>query len=157
MDVIFTKTRISNISAYVPGDPSTEEWDQKIKIGENVHGPFRKMRNPLFHRKFFALLNLAFEYWEPGEINSKYGVPEKNFDRFRKDLTILAGHYHIVARLDCTAGPEADSISFGNMDQDTFERLYNSVLNVILKKINVLKDMTKDEVNDLVNKVLEFG
>ena len=33
---------------------------------------FRQVRNPAFHRRFFALLNLGFEYWEPtgGAISS---------------------------------------------------------------------------------------
>ena len=138
-------------------DPKTEEFHAKIKLGGTIHGDFKQMRNAGFHRKLFALFNLAFEYWEPVEINHKYGVPEKNFERFRKDLTILAGHYHIVVRLDGTAKPEADSISFGNMDQDTFDKLYNNVLNVILKKISVLKEMGAEEVNELVDKFLEFG
>ena len=43
------------------------------------------------------------------------------------------------------------------MDQPTFDALYQSVLDVILKKINVLKDMGGDEVNALVDKFLEFG
>lgn len=28
-------------------------------------GGYRLVRNPAFHRRFFALLNLGFEYWEP--------------------------------------------------------------------------------------------
>ena len=142
-----------------PADKRTEEFVAKIKLGGAVRGPLKQMqpRNLAFHRKFFALLNLAYEYWEPGEINHEYGTPEKNFNRFRKDLTILAGHYDIVIRLDGTAKPEAKSISFGNMDQPTFDALYQSVLDVILKKINVLKDMGEDEVNALVDKFLEFG
>lgn len=33
---------------------------------------FTKARNPAFHRSFFALLNLGFEYWDPtgGAISS---------------------------------------------------------------------------------------
>ncbi len=84
-------------------------------------------------------------------------MPEKNFERFRKDLTILAGHYHVVIRLDGTAKPEADSLAFGNMDQETFNGLYSNVLDVILKKIPVLCKLGADEVNKLVDQILEFA
>ncbi|CDG20918.1 conserved protein of unknown function [Xenorhabdus poinarii G6] len=30
-----------------------------------LQADFKKVRNPRFHRKYFALLNLGFEYWEP--------------------------------------------------------------------------------------------
>lgn len=153
MHIALTKT----LSGFMPSDHKTEEWANKIKTGQVIHADFRRMRNYQFHRKLFALLNLAFEYWSPGEIDSKYGAPEKNFDRFRNDLTILAGYYTVVIRLDGSTRIEAKSISFGKMDEDEFSSLYNNVLNVILKKIDTLKDMTADEVNELVEKVLAFG
>ncbi len=67
---------------YSSFDEPTKEKSSKVKMGGIIHGPFAQMRNVRFHRKFFALLNLAFDYWEPGEISSAYGVPEKNFNRF---------------------------------------------------------------------------
>jgi len=153
MHIILTKT----LSGLIPADPKTDEWYRKIKLGGNVHSDFKQMRNAAFHRKLFALFNLAFEYWEPGEVSSKHGVPQKNFDRFRKDLTILAGHYHNVIRLDGSVRVEADSLSFGSMDQETFNNLYQSILDVIMKRISVLNKLSKEEINDLVDKVLEFA
>lgn len=41
------------------------ELISKIKYGATVHGDFKKMRNAAFHGKFFALLALAYDYWEP--------------------------------------------------------------------------------------------
>ncbi len=152
-DIAFVKT----VAGFFPVDHQSKQICEGFKSGDIVRGSFRKVRNPQFHRKFFALLNLAFEYWEPGEINSKYGKPEKNFDRFREDLIILAGHFNIVIRLDGTAKPEAKSISFANMEQAEFEQLYNSVLNVILKKINVLQNMTAEAIDGIVNEMLSFG
>jgi hypothetical protein len=152
MKAAFTKT----MAGYIPADHQTIEWDQKVKLGQLVHGEFKKARNGAFHKKMFALFNLAYEYWDPGEVNSKYGTPEKNFDRFREDLTILAGFYNVVIRLDGTTRIEAKSLSYAAMDNDEFEKVYNAVLNQILKRINVLKDMTAEEVNKLVDQVLSF-
>lgn len=57
----------------IPATPETSELLQtKIKLGAVLVAEFTKVRNPAFHRKFFALLNLGFEYWEPtgGAISS---------------------------------------------------------------------------------------
>ena len=134
----------------------TEEFHGKLKLGEAIHSDFKRMRNAAFHRKLFALLNLGFEYWEPQKIETKWGTPEKNFDRFRRDVTILAGYYHNVFRLDGTFRIEADSIAFGNMDQDTFDKLYQAVLTVLMQRIPMLSKMTKEEINDLTDKILAF-
>jgi len=151
--IILTKT----LSGFIPADPKTDEWYRKVKLGSTIHSDFKQMRNAAFHRKLFALFNLAFDYWNPGEVNSKYGTPEKNFDRFRKDLTILAGYYHNVIRLDGSVRVEADSLSFGSMDQETFNGLYSNILDVILKRIPIMGEWGEDKVNEIVNQVLEFA
>ncbi|AKR76983.1 MULTISPECIES: DUF1367 family protein [Edwardsiella] len=57
----------------IPATPETSEILQsKIKLGDVLVAEFKRVRNPAFHRRFFALLNLGFEYWEPtgGAISS---------------------------------------------------------------------------------------
>lgn len=57
----------------IPANPETSEILQsKIKLGAVLVAKFRQPRNSAFHRRFFALLNLGFEYWEPtgGAISS---------------------------------------------------------------------------------------
>lgn len=48
-----------------PATEADRELCQKWKVGQVVHGKITKMRNARFHGKFFAMLDLAFEYWEP--------------------------------------------------------------------------------------------
>ena len=150
-------TLLKTQAGFVPADPATEEWSQKTKLGSIVHSDFKRMRSPKFHRRYFALLNLGFSYWNPGEISSKYGKPEKNFDQFRADCQIIAGYYHTVVRLDGSVRIVADSISFSNMDEDTFRKLYNNVLTVIMERIPVLCEMNAKEIDDLVDKVIGFA
>ena len=152
MKIRLTKTPVG----FIPVDPESGEWANKIKMGQVVHADFKKMRNYKFHRKFFALLNLAYEYWEPGEIDRKWGAPEKNFKRFRKEVTKMAGYYHVEYSLLDKKGFRivADSISFGKMEEKDFEKLYNSVITVIMEKL--LPDMSKDEIETLTDKFLEF-
>lgn len=57
----------------IPATPETSDILQsKTRLGDVLVAEFRRVRNPAFHRRFFALLNLGFEYWEPtgGAISS---------------------------------------------------------------------------------------
>lgn len=50
----------------IPATPETSDFLQsKCKLGTVLVADFKQVRNPAFHRRFFALLNLGFEYWEP--------------------------------------------------------------------------------------------
>jgi hypothetical protein len=91
-------------------------------------------RNPRFHRKFFALLNIGFDAWEPAMAHQGITV-EKNFDQFREEVIILAGHYVQTWTLAGEMRLRAKSISFSSMDDEEFEKVYNSVANVLLSKI----------------------
>jgi len=173
MEVVLSKT----LSGLLPTDPDSQKWYNKIKFGNHVHADFKEYRNPAFHRKYFALLNIGFDNWEPGEINSKYGTPEKNFERFRKDIAILAGYFDLVIRLDKTSRIEARSISFAKMQQGEFEDLYSKTIDILIKNVykNTLEpkrpnDISKDQwdnmteekqsgimLNEIVNQYLQFA
>lgn len=57
------------------------------------------------------------------------------FDRFRKDLTILAGFYEQTVRLNGEVRTEAKSLAYGNMEQEEFERCYSSLINAAIKHV----------------------
>lgn len=52
-------------SGLAPATEADREVLMKWEHGQVVHGKFARMRNGAFHRKFFTLLALAFDYWEP--------------------------------------------------------------------------------------------
>lgn len=63
----------------------------KVKIGAVLSANFKRVRNPRFHRKYFSLLNLSFEYWTPtgGTISPE----EKSLIRgYVRHLAEFAGH-----------------------------------------------------------------
>lgn len=69
----------------IPATPETSEILQsKIKLGAVLVANFRQPRNSAFHRRFFALLNLGFEYWEPtgGAISSNERKLVTGFAKF---------------------------------------------------------------------------
>lgn len=49
----------------VPSTPVDAEVIRLMPIGTTIQAQGRGRRNPAFHRRFFALLNLTFDYWEP--------------------------------------------------------------------------------------------
>lgn len=73
------------------------------------------------------------------------------FDRFRKDLTILAGFYGQTVRLDGSVRTEAKSLSYGNMDDEEFGRCYSALINAAIKHVFA---GTKDP--DILNQLYAF-
>jgi hypothetical protein len=145
--------KVSNI--LVPHDEAAAAFIQKMKAGELTHADFKRVRNYKFHKKYFALLDFAFEQWEPrGNLTYK-GMPvAKNKDRFRKDLIILAGFYESTVNIRSEVRLEAKSISFAQMDEIEFEALYNETINVILQR--VLTKYTRDDLDAVVERLLRF-
>jgi hypothetical protein len=111
-------------------------------------------RNGPFHRKFFAMLDIGFDAWEPRR--KKYrGLPvQKNRERFRKDTLIAAGFYDIVATASGGVKHEARSMSFSNMDDLEFERVYTAVADVLLQ--GVLTRYTRADLDVVVEKLMRF-
>ncbi|ENG2947096.1 DUF1367 family protein [Enterobacter cloacae] len=76
----------------IPATPETRDILQsKTRLGDILVAEFRRVRNPAFHRLFFALLNLGFEYWEPtgGAISSN---ERKLITGYAKFLASYAGN-----------------------------------------------------------------
>lgn len=114
-------------------------------------------RNAKFHRKFFALLQLGFDAWDGCRVRRTYkGRPvTKNFERFRKDVVILAGFYEQTFDLRGRMVLEAKSISFANMDDAEFEKVYSAVADVLLEKV-LTHYTSRAELDAVVNQMLGF-
>ncbi len=133
-------------------DDESFEAASKLKVGTALVCEATQPRNVAFHKKYFALLNFAYENWEPEEKTYKGQVIQKNKKRFRKDIQILAGYGYPVVNIKGDVRFESDSISFGNMAQDEFEKLYQAVLTVIIEK--VLTGYDRKELDNVVNHLL---
>lgn len=140
--------------ALVPADPQAAEYIASLKLGAPVKAEVKRMRNYQFHKKLFALLQLAFESWEPLEATYKGQTVAKNFDQFRNDVTVLAGHYETTVTLRGDVRLTAKSISFGAMSQDEFDQLYNATVNVILQRI--LKNYTREDLDAVIDRLMGF-
>lgn len=140
--------------ALVPADSQSAEYLQKQKIGQGFRASITRARNIKFHRKFFALLNYAFDRWEPKEKLYKGKPVAKNFNQFRADITILAGYYETAIRMNGTVRVTPKSIAFHRMDEDEFSALYSAVIDVLLQRIFI--DQTREDVDNVVNNILAY-
>ena len=138
---------------FVPVDKVGMEIMLKMPMNAEYKGVFTQPRNAKFHRKYFALLNFAYDHFEPATEKGKYGVvPENNREQFREDLIILAGFYRVVRRVNGDEIVVAESIAFAKMNEDSFEDLYSKTINVVLKY--VLKNYTKEDLEEVVDQLL---
>jgi hypothetical protein len=140
--------------ALIPLDQQAIDFLAKLKLGAGVTVEIKRHRNPGFHKKYFALLNLAFEAWEPTVATYRGETVGKNFDQFRNDITVLAGHYEMAVNLRGETRLTAKSISFASMSAEAFESLYSATINVILAKI--MTNYTRDDLDNVIDQLLSF-
>lgn len=143
----------------LPADNKTRAWFDKLKIGASVAAQVTQPRNPAFHRKFFALLQYGFEHWADTQKGLEYKGEsvQPDFERFRKDITILAGRHHAVVNIRGEVRVEADSISFGSMTEDEFQKLYSQVIEVLLTRVFKASHWTEQALRDVIDGLVEFA
>lgn len=139
-----------------------KEIFDKIGVGEEIEVDYRKPRNPHFHRKYFALIALGFEYWEPEPLPEeafklKGQVPEKDQEEFRKNIQILAGYGYPVVDVRGCVHWRSKSISFASMDNLEFEELYRNVFNVLWDKVLRHTFESEQEAEAAAEEMMRFG
>ena len=150
-DLFVNKVKTATAYALMPAHQQDLEAIKSLPNNVPLRVKVTRMRNVQFHRKWWALVNYAYDCWTPDESNQ---VGEKNFDRFRKDIIILAGFYERYVRLNGETRIEPKSISFASMSEDEFSDLYTKTVDVIIK--HVLRNYTGEELRIVVDGILEF-
>ena len=141
--------------------PQCDEDAERIrryKVGATIRCVTSEIRNSAFHKKWWALAKLAFDLWSETMPDQEYRGQEvqRSFQRFRRDLIILAGHFQPVWAVNGEMRVEAKSISFARMDSETFEALYSATINAVLAKILTHTKLTEADLRAQVDRVLEF-
>lgn len=119
-----------------------EDYDSKkmLKVGNVYEATIKEMRNVAFHRKYFSLINLAWEYLN----EQQRTFFNEDVNAFRKTVEVAAGHYepvYSVARQSWLEVPK--SIAFDKLSESDFEQLYEKVKSVIFQTF--IPDSVKDE------------
>lgn len=121
---------------YSPAYESDWQESNRVAVGDEVKAT--RARNPLFHRKFFALINLMFD----NQDDYKKGQEEL----FRKLMIINAGYYDEAVDKDGKVQRIPRSIAFENMSQADFEKLYEAMLDVAAVKLRTAKEEIQTEL-----------
>lgn len=145
--------------ALVAANEESAKTVKRFKVGATVSIEAKQMRNGKFFRKWWALAKIAFDIWtETSVMPTHNGEPiAPSFDRFRRDLTILAGHGKPVVNIRGEARWEADSLSWASMDEDTFDQFYSATIDAILQKVLRGRGINEEELRDRVERVMEFA
>ena len=99
--------------------PATQETSvflqSKCMLGSVLEADFKLVRNPAFHRRYFALLNLGFEYWEPtgGAISSN-------------ERKLVTGYANFLASYGGNEGALIDAAEL-YLDQVAYRRVTNGI------------------------------
>lgn len=145
--------------ALIPANDESIEAIKRFRVGNVVKVEVTQMRNGAFFRKWWALAKIAFDMWtETAQMPKHKGVAiEPTFDRFRHDLTIQAGYYKVVVNINLETRLEADSLAWGSMDEETFEKLYSNTINVVLNKVLAGRGLDDKTLRNMVDQVMEFA
>lgn len=108
---------------------------QRFKNGETYTAEIKLTRNPSFHRKVMAFFGFCFAHWSAERAGLEHMDEHSQFDRFRKDLTILAGFYVKTVRLNGDIRVEAQSLAYANMEQEKFEMVFSALINAAIKHV----------------------
>lgn len=139
----------------VPSDALASEWFGKLKLGAPINVEAKQMRNGKFHRKFFAMLNVAYANHDWPEIETKFGMARTSAEMFRKYVIVKAGHYEADLTPHGEIRVVPKSIAWAKMDDTEFQQLYSDVLNVILMEF--LTNWTAGDMDNAVNMMLSFS
>lgn len=111
----------------IPETDDDYEGKKKLKVGATYKAEVKLSRNPLFHRKYFAMIAASWEF-----LDEKQTVAFKSKEGFRKYVEVAAGYFDLFYSPKQEEFVEIPkSISFGSMDNAEFTELYDKVKNVI--------------------------
>jgi len=132
----------------IPNDDFDAERMTKYKTGGVYEVDIKLVRNPQFLAKAMVFFHFCEDHWD-GEKVHEYVSSKEQFDRFRKDLTILAGFYIQTTRLDGSLRTEAQSLAFGSMTEETFQECYLALTKAAMK--HIFKTADDNTYNQLIS------
>jgi hypothetical protein len=115
---------------------------KKIEEGEVVVAEYKLSRNPRFHRKLFALLDLMYT-------NDRLEITR---ELYRKEMLLACGYFDSYQGYDGEVRREPKSMSFASMDEDTFNSLYQDMLFVATQRLGVDEGTITQELKNTLGK-----
>jgi len=147
-------------TGFEPWDEFAAEQVAGYKPGKYCIADIVAPRDPTFHRRGMKLLRFGYSYWEPPAQQLVDGVPidvTRNFDVYRKEVTILAGYYDVCASFDGSIKIEAKSISFSSMEEGEFREWFKASKDVLWAQIfKSIAGFTEENFESAVMEFMRF-
>lgn len=122
------------------------EMKRKLKVGRIYKATIKEYRNYKLHKKYFALINCAWEYLNERQT----AFFHENVEVFRKTVEVAAGHCEKVYSFERREWVDVPkSIAFDKMDEAAFRDLYERVKDVLFSIF--LKNISEEEFMDALS------
>lgn len=118
----------------VPADEESRETLKTVPEGVVIKCEFFLNRDYQKHKKFFAFLKATFDMQEHFT----------EMDNYRTWLTMKAGWYDTIVAPNGRVIFQPKSIAFDKMEQDDFNKLYSTCIDVFLRELG--KGITQDQL-----------
>ena len=122
----------------IPTDPDSQTIVSKMPQGKVMRCKYTFMRNAAFHRKGFNMLHQMFDMQEHFE----------QFEPFRKWLVMKAGFFKVIEAPNGYQIFEPESLSWGSMDNERFEKVYNALIDTFLQEFG--HDISREEFEQIL-------
>lgn len=119
----------------------TADYIDRLPAGQVIVTNIKKSRNPDQHRRYFSFLNKTFEMQEHYE----------TLEHYRKWLAMKSGYYTTIVAPNGNTFFVAESISFDDMDEETFIKLFSSSIDIFLRELG--QGVDEDELM----RVIDYG
>lgn len=129
MKILFVKQPGGTLTP--AGDMESEKMT-RFRTGQMYEVEMKLTRNPKFHSKMFSFFQFCFAHWGGGR---EFVSESKQFDTFRKDLTILAGFFEESYNIHGDVRIEAKSLAYANMPPEEFAECYGALITAAIKHI----------------------
>ena len=123
------------------------EGKRKLKLGKVYEANIKQARNFEFHKKYFKLINIAWEL-----LGDKTHNFFKSSENFRKAVEVAAGNFEMLYLISKNEWvQQAKSIAFDKMSKEEFEELYERVKDVIWSLLEQRNLTTKENFERYLN------
>ncbi len=128
-----------SLAGWQPADAEAQELFDAFKVGDVCRFKPSKVRNPAFHRLFFALIKLCVENTEGWEVQS-----------LREYVAIETGWFtpYTIPVMPGVVLRRPKSISFAKMDAAAWEVFFSKAIDVLIR--DVVPHISAKELRDAV-------
>lgn len=134
---------VNTIHGLIPAYDEDYDEKKKLVIGEEYIAEIKQIRNPRLLRKYHSMIDTAWSYL-PERTSNGFRKKEK----FRGYVEVAAGYYEPFYHPRIRDWVEIPmSIAYANMDESTFEKLYEDVRDVIMTIIGQYVSVEEFEKN----------